>query len=60
MITKTALKATLEKLPENIVLDDLIEKIVVMDKIERGNTLSEKGETISEEDLDNEMSKWFK
>ncbi len=60
MITKTKLKETIDKFPEEITIDELIEKIVIMDKIDRGNKQSEKGETISEEDLDKEMSKWFR
>ena len=60
MLTKTKIKETLERFPEEFSIDDLMEQLILMDKIERGNAQSEKGETISEEDLDKEMAKWFK
>lgn len=60
MVTKTKLKETLEQFPEEINLDELIERIIIIDKINRGNKQSEKGETISETELDKEMTKWFK
>ncbi|MDZ4680520.1 MAG: hypothetical protein SH848_18435 [Saprospiraceae bacterium] len=60
MITKTQLKETLEQFPEKFTLDELIDKIILLDKIERGNQQSENGETIQEEALDKEMQKWFK
>lgn len=60
MITKTQLKETIEQLPENFSLDEFIDKIIFVDKINRGNQQSEKKETLSEEELDREMAKWFK
>ncbi len=60
MITKTQLKETLEQFPEKFTLDELIDKIILLDKIERGNQQSENGEIIQEEALDKEMQKWFK
>jgi hypothetical protein len=60
MITKTQLKQSIEKLPERFTLDELMDKVILLDKIETGNDQSEKGQTISEEELDKEMAKWFK
>jgi len=55
MISKTQLKETLEQFPEKFTLDELIDKIILLDKIERGNQQSENGEIIQEEALDEEM-----
>jgi len=60
MITKTQLKQSIDNLPEKFTLDELMDKIILIDKIERGNDQSEKGETFSEEELDVELAKWFK
>lgn len=60
MLTKTKLIETLSQLPERFTVDELIGKAILIDKIERGDRQSENGETISEEDLDKEMEKWFK
>ncbi len=60
MVTKSQLKETIDQLPEQFSLDELIDKIVLVDKINRGNLQSEKQETLSEEEVDREMEKWFK
>jgi len=60
MITKAKLKETIDKFPESFTIDELVEKLILIDKIDRANQQSEKGETISEEELDKEIEKWFK
>ncbi len=59
MLTKTILKEQIEKFPEKFSIDELIERLIVIDKIERGNEQSENGEVLSESDLNNETRKWF-
>ena len=59
MITKTKLIETIDKFPETFSIDELIEKAILIDKIERGDEQSKKGNTISEEELEREMQKWF-
>lgn len=60
MITKAKLIETIDKFPETFSIDELIEKAILIDKIERGDEQSKKGNTISEEELEKEMLKWFK
>lgn len=60
MITKTKLKEQIEHLPEEFSIDELVERLILIEKIERGNIQSEKGEIISESGLDKEIEKWFK
>jgi hypothetical protein len=60
MITKKQLKVAIEKLPEEILLEDLIDSLILIDKIERAEKESDSGETISEDELEKEMEKWFK
>lgn len=59
MLTKTKLKDQIEKFPEEFSLDELIDKLIIIEKIEKGNMQSEKGEVISETELDKEIMKWF-
>ena len=42
MLTKTRLNETLSSFPEEFSIDDLFEKLILTDKIEKGNTESEK------------------
>ncbi len=60
LIFKKQLILTLEQLPEQFSLEELIDKLIILDKIERGNMQSKNNEVINEEELENEMQKWFK
>ncbi len=60
MIIKKQLTLTLEQLPEQFTLEELIDKLILFDKIERGNIQSENNEVINEEELENDMQKLFK
>ena len=60
MVTKTKLIEAIDKFPEIFTMDELMDKIILLDKIDKGNQQSEKGEMISEMELDKEMQKWFK
>jgi hypothetical protein len=60
MIIKKQLTLTLEQFPEQFSLEELIDKLILLDKIERGNIQSENNEVINEEELENEMQRWFK
>jgi hypothetical protein len=59
MIKKTKVREQLDSLPEEFALDELIEKLILIEKIERGLKQSENNEVISEDDLDDEIEKWF-
>ncbi len=60
MLTKANLKKQIEKLPDEFSIDELVERLVLIEKIERGNKQSEGGKVISESELDKEIGKWFK
>ncbi|MFY7665632.1 hypothetical protein [Flavobacterium sp.] len=60
MITKKQLAVTLDKLPEQFSIEDLIDRLILLDKIEKAERESEVGNTITETELDQELEKWFK
>ncbi len=60
MISKSKLKEQIENFPDEFSIDELVERLILIEKIENGNKQSETGEIISESDLDNEIEKWFK
>ncbi len=60
MLTKTIVKEVIENFPEEISIDDFIDKLILIEKTERGNNQSENGEVFSEEALEKEIEKWFK
>lgn len=59
MLTKTKVKEQIEHLPEHFSIDDLVERLILIEKIDRGNRQSQKGEVISEDQLSQEIDKWF-
>lgn len=59
MITKTILKQQIKSFPEEFSIDDLIERLILIEKIENGEKQSLKGDTISELELEKEINKWF-
>jgi len=60
MITKSQLKAQIEKFPEEFSIDQLIDHLILMEKINRGVDQSENNQVISDSDMDNEIDSWFK
>lgn len=58
MITKEKLLAQIESFPENISIDELIDRLIFIEKLEKRILESEKEETISEEELKTIISKW--
>lgn len=60
MITKEKLQEHISKLPDQINIDDLIDKLVFIDKLESRIQESNNNETITDEELENETEKWFK
>lgn len=60
MLTKEILQEQLLHLPETFSVDQLMERLILVDKIEKGIRQSKNNESITEEDLDLEIEKWFK
>ncbi len=60
MITKTALKKHIEKFPEEFTIDELIERILFIEKLEKRIQKSDENDVLSEQELENEMKQWFK
>ena len=62
MISKQKLKEQIDKFPEdNISIDELIDRLILIEKLESRISLSDQGEgTISEEELKSEIEKWSK
>ena len=59
MISKSKLKEQIEQLPDKFSIDELIDRLLFIEKVEKGEKQSENGEVISEEDLDKDIKKWF-
>ena len=56
MITKSQLIQTIEDMPEKFSIDDFLDKILLLQKIEAGLNQSENGETLSTEEAKERLS----
>ena len=59
MLTKEILIEQADKLPKEFSLDELIERLIMVEKINNGISQSKKNEVITEEELDLKINKWF-
>ncbi len=59
MLTKENIISTINNLEEPIELDDILDKILLLEKIEKGMEQSERGQVISDEDLDKRLETWL-
>lgn len=60
MITKERLQEQLKDFPKEFSIDELIDHLILIEKIETGNLQSENEQVISEDKLDQEIAQWFK
>ena len=59
MITKEQLIETINQLPLEFSLDEVIDKIVLLEKINKGLQQSQKGKVTRDEDLDKKLPEWL-
>jgi len=60
MITKEILQQTINDLPDKFSFDELIDRIILLQKIEIGLEQSEAGKTYSTEQAKEKLGKWLK
>jgi len=60
MITKTHLLSTFDKLPENLTIDQVIDHIIFVEKVQKGLDDSENGRIHTIEEARKKLNKWLK
>jgi hypothetical protein len=60
MITKTKLISSLDNLPENLTVDQVIDHIIFVEKVEKGMSDSENNRVNTKEQAKHKLSKWLK
>lgn len=60
MLTKERVKNTIERLPEQFAIDEIIEELIVIDKIEQGLKDVEEGNVHTTEEVRQKLRKWLK
>lgn len=60
MLTKNKLRQSIDSLPESFTIDQLIEQLIFIEKVEEGLKQSQTGMVISDEDVKLMIDKWSK
>lgn len=59
MLTKEKIISGIQKLPDTVTIDEVLDHIVLLEKIENGLEQADKGEVLTEEEMDEKIDKWF-
>ena len=60
MNTREMVIEAVKDLPDDAVIEDAMEKLLFLAKVERGIQQADAGQTISHEDVKQRVSKWLK
>lgn len=60
MITKTQLISTLDKLPENLNIDQIIDHLIFVEKVHKGLDDSENGRVLTQDEAKQKLGKWLR
>jgi hypothetical protein len=60
MLNKTIVLETVNKLPNSFSLDEIVDELILLNKIQIGMELSKENKIATHEDFKNKIEKWFK
>jgi predicted transcriptional regulator len=60
MITKTQIISSLDKLPENLTVDQVIDHLIFIEKVQAGLNDAENGRVNTKEEAKLKLNKWLK
>ncbi|MEI8114751.1 MAG: hypothetical protein WCI54_14035 [Bacteroidia bacterium] len=60
MITKALIRNTLDSLPDNVTMEQVIEHLIFLDKVQKGMDDSDSGRVNTVEEAKQKLNKWLK
>jgi predicted transcriptional regulator len=60
MLTKEKIKKSIDTLPDNLTIDQVIDRMIMLDKIEQGLKDIEDGNVYTTEEVKDKLNKWLK
>ena len=60
MLTKDRLHKTIDRLPDDLTVDQIINELILLDKIDQGLIDVNQGKVYSTEEVKNKLNKWLK
>lgn len=58
MLTKNTVRQSIDNLTDSFTIDELIEQLIFVEKLEEGIKQSDEGKTISNDDVKRMIEKW--
>ena len=59
MSTKDKIISSIKNLPDSVTIDEILDQIMLVEKIEKGIEQSSKNQVVSDDELDNRLGKWL-
>jgi len=60
MLTKTSVIKTITRFPDNFSIDELVDKMILLEKIEKGIQDADNGRVITDDELEKQIEEWSK
>ncbi len=60
MLTKEKIHNTINSLPDNLTIDQVIEEMILLDKIEQGISDANEGRVFTTDEVKDKLNKWLK
>lgn len=60
MLTKNKVLQVIDKMPDQFSLDELMEEMILIEKIQKGIEQSDKDEVVSDDDLNSRLPEWLR
>ena len=58
MLTKDKVRELVEHMPESFSVDDIVEEIFILNKVEKAREQVRNGQYITEDELDRDVNSW--
>lgn len=60
MLTREKVRSTIDKLPENFTIDQLIDHLIFIDKVDEGLKQSKENKIHDQDEAKKKLNKWLK
>ncbi len=60
MLTKEKLHQTIDVMPDNLTLEQVIEELILLDKIDQGLKDADEGKVFTTDEVKAKLNKWLK
>ncbi|MEI6886596.1 MAG: hypothetical protein WCO02_19050 [Bacteroidota bacterium] len=59
MLTKDKVISGIKRLPDSVTIEEILDQIILLEKIEKGIDQANRGEVFTEEEVEAKVAKWF-